>query len=155
MDNRTIKENITVMRKLRGYSQHEMARRTGISHTHYRSLESGETLLINPNLTKIAEILDVGIGFLLLGEWNSRENDFMLEEDAMGYGFGARCMGKATMRYKDMQSGYESQIEHLRIENESLRQTLESQKRDIEHLESFVRMLSKLKGLDDTGRDLD
>ena len=155
MDNRTIKENITVMRKLRGYSQNEMARRTGISQTHYRSLESGETMLINPNLSKIAEILDVGVGFLLLGEWDRRENDFMLEEDAMGYGFGAKCMGKAKIQYKDMQKGYESKIERLRIENESLRQTIESQKKDIEHLESFVRMLSKIKGLDDTCRNLE
>ena len=132
-----------------------MAHRTGISQTHYRSLESGETLLINPNLLKIAEILDVGVGFLLLGEWDSRENDFTLEEDAVSYGFGARCMGKAKMRYKNMQESYESRIEHMRVENESLRQTVESQKRDIEHLESFVRMLSKLKGLNDTDKDLE
>ena len=67
MDNNSIKENIRRIRKIRGYTQHELATRCGISMTHYRSIEVGTTAIINPIVLRISEVLDIGIGYLQLG----------------------------------------------------------------------------------------
>ena len=108
MDNNSIKENIRRIRKIRGYTQHELATRCGISMTHYRSIEVGTTAIINPIVLRISEVLDIGIGYLLLGSWNWKDQDFALEDEAVGYGFNGGFMDKANRRYNDMRDDYET-----------------------------------------------
>ena len=67
MDNITIKENIRRARKKRNITQEEMADRLGISLTAYRDLEKGETSIVNTNLLKIADLLDISTEELVLG----------------------------------------------------------------------------------------
>lgn len=164
MDNDSIKDNILRLRKLRGFTQTEVARRCGISMTHYRNLESGTACLVNPILSRIAEVLDIWAGFLLFGSWNRNDRRFHLEEEAAGYGsgsdvsFGGDCGGfgftdssveRTERKCSALRDEYEARIDKIVDENNSLRQVVETQRRDISHLESIVRMLRRLKGVED------
>lgn len=149
MDNDSIKDNILRLRKIRGLSQTEAARRCGISMTHYRSLESGQSCLVNPLLPRIAEVLDIGVGCLIFGSWNREERDFRLEDEEAGYGFSDNIAARSDKRCSDMREEYEARLQKAGEENTALRRTVEAQKRDISHLESMVRLLRRLKGVDD------
>ncbi len=164
MDNDSIKDNIFRLRKLRGFTQTEVARRCGISMTHYRNLESGSACLINPILPRLAEVLDIWSGFLLFGSWNREDKRFHLEEEAADYGCGSDAFtcgdnaesavagspsGRSERKFIALRSEYETRIDKIVGENNSLRQVVETQKRDISHLESIIRMLRRLKGVED------
>ncbi len=149
MDNDSIKENILRLRKLRGLTQTEVARRCGISMTHYRSLESGTSVLINPIISRLADALNIGIGYLIFGSWNRQEKDFRLEDEAVGYGTGDAASDRYDRRCSELRDEYEARLRKVSDENSSLRQVVETQRRDISHLESIVRMLRRLKGLDE------
>lgn len=162
MDNDSIKDNIFRLRKLRGFTQTEVAQRCGISMTHYRNLESGTACLINPILPRLAEVLDIWAGFLLFGSWNRNDRRFHLEEDAAGYGsddfvcggdvesaIAGTPAGRSERKLIALRSEYETRIGKIVDENNSLRQVVETQKRDISHLESIIRMLRRIKGVND------
>ena len=149
MDNDSIKENILRLRKLRGLTQTEVARRCGISMTHYRSLESGTACLINPIMSRLAEALGIGAGCLIFGSWNRQDKDLRLEDEAVSYGFSATEADRSDRRCSELRDEYESRLNKVRDENSALRQVVETQRRDISHLESIVRMLRRLKGLDE------
>ncbi len=149
MDNDSIKENILRLRKLRGLTQTEVARRCGISMTHYRSLESGTASLINPIMSQIAKALDIGTVCLIFGSWNRADKDFRLEEEAADYGPGGSANDRSESRFRELRDEYETRLSTIRDENNVLRQVVETQKRDISHLESIVRMLRRLKGVEE------
>ena len=148
MDNNSIKENIRRIRKIRGLTQHELATRCGISVTHYRSIEAGATAIINPIVLRISEVLEIGIGYLFLGSWNRKEQDFSLEDEAVGYGFKGGFMDKANRRYNTMRDDYETRLAKLREEISGLQRVIDTQRRDISHLESVVRMMRRIKGIE-------
>ncbi len=148
MDNNSIKENIRRIRKIRGLTQHELATRCGISVTHYRSIEAGATAIINPIVLRISEVLEIGIGYLFLGSWNRKEQDFSLEDEAVGYGFNGGFMDKANRRYNTMRDDYETRLAKLREEISGLQRVIDTQRRDISHLESVVRMMRRIKGIE-------
>lgn len=149
MDNSSIKDNILRLRKIRGFTQAEVAQRCGISMTHYRSIESGQACLINPVVPRLADVFDIGVGCLIFGSWNREERDFRLEDEGTGYGFRDNMADRSGKRCDDLREEYETRLKKANDENSSLRQTVEAQKRDISHLESIVRMLRRLKGVDD------
>jgi len=149
MDNNSIKENILRLRKLRGLTQTEVARRCGISMTHYRSLESGTAVLINPIMSRLADVLNIGVGCLIFGSWNWQDRDFRLEDEAVGYGFNSTASDRSERRCSELRDEYEARLKKANDENSSLRQVVETQRRDISHLESIVRMLRRLKGFDE------
>lgn len=66
----------------------------------------------------------------------------------MGYGFNGGFMDKANRRYNDMRDDYETRLSKLREEILTLRQVVDSQRRDISHLESVVRMMRRIKGIE-------
>ncbi len=149
MDNDSIKENILRLRRLHGLTQTEVARRCGISMTHYRSLEAGTAILINPIIFRIAEALGTGPARLVFGSWDRTDKDLRLEEEAAGYGPGDSRDGGSGRRCNELRDEYETRLNRALNENRSLRQVVETQKRDISHLESIVRMLRHLKGVDE------
>ena len=57
-------------------------------------------------------------------------------------------MDKANRRYNDMRDDYEARLSKLREEILTLRQVVDSQRRDISHLESVVRMMRRIKGIE-------
>ena len=67
MDNNSVKDNISAIRRRNGLSQEAMAEKMGISRTAYRNIETGSTKLISDSIIKIAEILGTVPEELLLG----------------------------------------------------------------------------------------
>ena len=109
MDNNSVKENISKLRRRLGLSQEAMAEKMGISRTAYRNIEAGKTRLMSENIDKIASILGISAEELMLGyrpeEGGSREFSDMKAQ----YG----------TKIKEIENGYEEEIrktaeEHIR-----------------------------------------
>lgn len=64
--NANIKYRIYELRRKKGYSQEYMANCMNISLNSYRKIERGDTNLISPRLTEIANILEVSCDELIL-----------------------------------------------------------------------------------------
>lgn len=67
MDNISIKNNIMQIRKARKLTQETMALSLGMSLTAYRDFERGKTSVMNVNVLKIADLLDISAEELILG----------------------------------------------------------------------------------------
>jgi transcriptional regulator with XRE-family HTH domain len=61
----TIGQKVCKLRELRGYSQHYMGLRLGISQTAYSKLERGTTAISPRRLAHLAQILEVEVSNLL------------------------------------------------------------------------------------------
>lgn len=115
MDNTYIKNNIRNFRNACRLTQEEMALKMNISLTAYRDLEKGRTAMINSNLTKIAEILEVSIEELLLGYKPSETVSPLLDDMRNEYG------GRITVletRIIDLENLVRSYEETIRSKNE-------------------------------------
>ena len=66
----------------------------------------------------------------------------------MGYGFNGGFMDKANRRYNTMRDDYETRLTKLREEILNLQKVVDTQRRDISHLESVVRMMRHIKGIE-------
>lgn len=86
MDNRSVKENISRIRRSKGLSQEQMAEEMGISRTAYRNIESGSTRLISDSLGKISSILGITPEELLLGYVPAKGDSQELNEVKVRYG---------------------------------------------------------------------
>lgn len=78
MDFDQIRERIKRERRSLGYTQEYMATTLGISVNSYREIESGTTLLINPRLEEIANILDKPLENLIFDTASSFDYSQML-----------------------------------------------------------------------------
>ena len=65
MYDNVIKENIRRFRKAKGYTQAKMAELLGISVTYYRSIESGDAVLLKHIIEDIAELFEVRVESIL------------------------------------------------------------------------------------------
>lgn len=115
MDNTYIKNNIRNFRTACRLTQEEMALKMNISLTAYRDLEKGRTAMINSNLTKIAEILEVSIEELLLGYKPSETVSPILDD--MKNEYGGRINVLET-RIIDLENLVRSHEETIRSKNE-------------------------------------
>ena len=97
MDNNSVKQNISKVRKSLKLSQEAMANRLGISRIAYRNIENGNTKLISNSLDKISKIANISKEELVLGYKP-------VDENQTGLG--------------DMRCRYENKIESLRKELE-------------------------------------
>lgn len=86
MDNSSIKNNILKFRKKRKMTQEDVANMLGISVTAYRELERGGTSIVNPNIIKMAEVLNATTEELVLGYTPVEENSQKLEAVQEEYG---------------------------------------------------------------------
>ena len=66
MYDNVIKENIRRFRKAKGYTQANMAELLGISVTYYRSIESGDAVLLKRIIEDIAELFEVRVESILI-----------------------------------------------------------------------------------------
>ena len=115
MDNISAKDNIRNLRKARNITQEEMAHKMDMSLTAYRDIERGKTAIINPNLSKIAEILDSSIEEILLGYIPVESTSGVLEDVRQEYG------GRITVmetRIVDLEKLVRSLEETVRSKNE-------------------------------------
>lgn len=86
MDNASIKNNIYNFRKSRKMTQEEVANLLDISVTAYRELERGSTSVVNPNIVKMADVMDTSTEELVLGYYPVQAQDISVEDIREEYG---------------------------------------------------------------------
>lgn len=86
MDNTSIKNNIYNIRKSRKMTQEEVANLLEISVTAYRELERGNTSIVNPNIVKLADAMDISTEELVLGYYPTQAQDISVEDVREEYG---------------------------------------------------------------------
>ena len=121
MDNNSIKENISSIRKKKGLTQEEMAHSLGISLTAYRDLEKGATSIINGNIYKIARLTGVTTEELVLG-YRPEQSEGNIE---------------------DVRSEYGSKVENLMTRISDLEKIVASLEETIESKNEIITMLKK------------
>ena len=114
MDNSTIKKNIRDARKRCGLTQEFMALNLGISLTAYRDLETGSTAMINSNISKIAELVDMSTEELILG-YRPEPSDGILEDAQAEYG---SKVSNLQTRIADLENLIYSKEEIIRSKDE-------------------------------------
>ncbi len=139
MNNDTVKDNIRAFRKHHHVTQTEMADKLGMSRTAYRNLESGETRLLNENLDRIAEILDMGTEELVLGYHPLRKS---VSEQELAEQFD-RLFSEKEQGYKNELESLSKEIEALKKENSALHRHIETQKELIRTKDEIINMLKK------------
>lgn len=115
MDNTSIKDNIYRIRKARRLTQEDMAARLDISLTAYRDLERGNTSIINSNIIKMAELLDISTEELCLGYKPVQAAGRQLEDVRAEYGGQITIMER---RIFDLEKLVSSLEENIRSKNE-------------------------------------
>ncbi|MBO5471881.1 MAG: helix-turn-helix transcriptional regulator [Bacteroidales bacterium] len=121
MDNNSIKENISSIRKKKGLTQEEMAHSLGISLTAYRDLEKGATSIINGNIYKIARLTGVTTEELVLG-YRPEQSEGNIE---------------------DVRSEYGSKVENLMTRISDLEKIVASLEETVESKNEIIAMLKK------------
>ena len=121
MDNNSIKENISSIRKKKGLTQEEMAHSLGISLTAYRDLEKGATSIINGNIYKIARLTGVTTEELVLG-YRPEQSEGNIE---------------------DIRSEYGSKVENLMTRISDLEKIVASLEETVESKNEIIAMLKK------------
>lgn len=116
-----------------------MAKAIGISETHYRNIEKGDTVLISPAVEKIAEILGINEELLILGPMSDMQET--LEEEEMPY------MTSCTRLVNRLKLA-ENAISEYQAKAESLEKDISEKALCIEDLRSAVRILKRAKGFE-------
>lgn len=80
---KSIGENLEKYRKLKGYTQSELAEKAGMSVPFYANLERGAKGLSLKNMSALATALDVSIDYLIFGDHKTKhiKNIEMLLKD--------------------------------------------------------------------------
>lgn len=163
MDDQSIKENIRRKRKSMGISQESMAENLGVANSTYWEIESGATSILNPNLTKIAEVLGCSVAEIVCGNDVDGYGN-TLQEDAGSY---AANNGKEefTKRIAKVEEEKNAEIrkisEELKLKNEIaalLRRSIEDKDiiirmkdRELAVLRARLESLTAETGLSESG----
>lgn len=123
MDNDAIKSNIYNFRKRHRLTQAEIAGLIGISVTAYRELERGGTSIINPNIVKMADVLET-------------------TPEELVFGYGAAEQGSDTL--EDIQAQYGSRMRNLEDQIENLEKLVVSLEEIIASKNEIISMLKKM-----------
>lgn len=133
MDNSIVKQNIITRRKELKLTQAEMAERLGMSRNAYRSIERGETKLINGNIDRIAAILDNSAEELVLGYTPLQNEEKTLEE------MKKDLYSKSRNREKE----YDEQINILKLQISSLESKVSLLEDLVRTKDEIIAMLKK------------
>ena len=139
MNNSSIKKNIRHFRKAKGYTQEQMAKKLGISETHYRNIENGSTVLLSQIVGKIAECLGINEDSLILGPLPDIQG--VLEDEEAPY------MTRSAYLVRRLELA-ESAISEYQAKTESLEKDISEKALCIEDLRSTVRVLKRAKGFE-------
>lgn len=110
MDNRSIKENIRRIRKSRKMTQEDMAARLDISLTAYRDIERGSTNIMNANIIRIAELLEISVEELILGYRPVQAKGIQVEDVRAEYGGQITVMERRISDLEKLVSSLEETI---------------------------------------------
>lgn len=146
MDNHSIKENIRRARKKKGLSQLTMAERLGVAESTYWEIETGSTLLLNPNLEKIAVILECSIEDFVCGNSES-ETDGLLEANQAVYlsqkGLKSASTEKLEEKYAALNEEKNREIARLQEELKIKGEMISLLKSNLDDKDIIIRMKDK------------
>lgn len=91
-------------------TQEDMAARLDISLTAYRDLERGSTNIMNANIFKIAELLDISVEELLLGYRPVQAKGIQVEDVRAEYGGQITVMERRISDLEKLVSSLEETI---------------------------------------------
>lgn len=123
MDNSSIKNNILSFRKKRKYTQEHVANMLGISVTAYRELERGNTSIVNPNILRMASLMNASTEELVLG-YHPTETE--------------------GLRLKEVQEEYGSKVENLETKIKNLEKLVSSLEETVASKNEIISMLKKM-----------
>ena len=115
MDESSIKNNINAYRKSKDLTQIEAAQALKISTNAYRKIERGKTAIINTNVRKLADLLELSIEELFLGYSPSETLDTTINEVKAEYG---NKVSKLENRIIQLEKLIESLEETIASKNE-------------------------------------
>lgn len=110
MDNASIKNNIYNFRKSRKMTQEEVANLLDISVTAYRELERGSTSVVNPNIVKMADMMDTSTEELVLGYYPVQAQDISVEDIREEYGNKVNLLEKRIVHLEKLVGSLEETI---------------------------------------------
>ena len=110
MDNASIKNNIYNFRKSRKMTQEEVANLLDISVTAYRELERGSTSVVNPNIVKMADVMDTSTEELVLGYYPVQAQDISVEDIREEYGNKVNLLEKRIVHLEKLVGSLEETI---------------------------------------------
>lgn len=120
---------MSILRESKGISQAEMAEQLDVDVNTYARIERGETNVLHPKLSKIAELLNVDVLGLLADD----RNVYLVSESNNN---NTSCVigSSAEIAFE---------IQKLKSEVKLQQKIIELQKRDIAHLEEIVALMKK------------
>lgn len=110
MDNTSIKNNIYNIRKSRKMTQEEVANLLEISVTAYRELERGNTSIVNPNVVKLADAMDISTEELVLGYYPTQAQDISVEDVREEYGSKVDILERRIVQLEKLVDSLEETI---------------------------------------------
>ena len=110
MDNSSIKSNIQNFRKRRKYTQEHVANMLGISVTAYRELEKGNTSIVNPNIFRMASLMNTTTEELVLGYCPTESEGQRLEEVQEEYGNKVETLENKVKNLEKLVSSLEETV---------------------------------------------
>lgn len=124
-----VRGKMSILRESKGISQAEMAEQLDVDVNTYARIERGETHVLHPKLSKIADLLSVDILDLLADD----KNVYLVSESNNNH---TSCVigSSAEIAFE---------IQKLKSEVKLQQKIIELQKRDIAHLEEIVALMKK------------
>ena len=124
-----IRRKMSILRESKGISQAEIAEQLDVDVNTYARIERGETNVLHPKLSKIAELLNVDVLDLLADD----KNVYLVSENNNN---NTSCVigSSAEIAFE---------IQKLKSEVKLQQKIIELQKRDIAHLEEIVALMKK------------
>ena len=143
MYDNVIKENIRRFRKAKGYTQANMAELLGISVTYYRSIESGDAVLLKHIIEDIAELFEVKDESILNRFGNYMEGDEkMLQEAAATY----------LKKRSAEEQKTNMELAQYKMEVALMEARMKELEEHISDLQGTIRILKRARGFDDSDK---
>ena len=133
MDEKSIKENIRMIRRRRGLTQDELAESLQIARASYSNIESGPVRIIHAKVCELAPLLGVSLEELLLGYEPDRDASLRLNEAVTEY----------NAQYRRMQEEFTGKLEERSSELATLQDLVETQKATIRMQDEIIAMLKR------------
>jgi transcriptional regulator with XRE-family HTH domain len=126
-----VRRKMSILREeLKGVSQAEMAEQLDVDVNTYARIERGETNVLHPKLSKIAELLNVDVLDLLADD----KNVYLVSES------NTNC-SHFNVIGSSSEIGFE--IQKLKSEVKYQSEIMELQKREISRLEEIIALMKK------------
>lgn len=129
--NDIVKARIKSKRKESGLTQELMAEKMGVASSTYWEIESGDSIIINPHIEKIASILNCTWEELLVDRDANTDNILL---DIQGK------YGDMEKKYDTMEERYSYTIQSLQQDNKRLEEQLSLCKDSLKDKELIMRM---------------